>query len=125
MGVFHVFKIVRVVPNRAKHHKYQVLLYLWLIQLARKNSKLQKCFVTNCSSLLRFLMEIFICKNFGFGRQLKIGLEKVILCLIFFQQFFSIFCNTLVIRRKAKSQNGCYKKTKHVKFCKKRTFPIT
>ena len=32
------------------------------------------------------------------------------------------FCNTLVITQKAESQNGCFKKTKHAKFSKKRTF---
>ena len=30
--------------------------------------------------------------------------------------------NTSVARQKGKSQNGCFKKTKHVKFSEKRTF---
>ena len=32
-----------------------------------------------------------------------------------------IFYNSLVVRPKGKSQNGCCKKTKHVKFSEKRT----
>ena len=32
------------------------------------------------------------------------------------------FMNSSVIRQKGESQNGCFKKTKHVKFSKKRTF---
>ena len=29
---------------------------------------------------------------------------------------------SLVVRQKSESQNGCFKKTKHVKFSEKRTF---
>ena len=32
------------------------------------------------------------------------------------------FCQSSVIRQKSESQNGCFKKTKHAKFSKKRTF---
>ena len=31
-------------------------------------------------------------------------------------------CNLSVIRQKSKSQNECYNKAKHAKFCEKRTF---
>ena len=31
-------------------------------------------------------------------------------------------CKSSVIRQKGKSQNGCFKKTKHAKFSEKRTF---
>ena len=37
MGVFHIFKILQMVPNRAMHHKYSVLQrkdgYLYFFQL--------------------------------------------------------------------------------------------
>ena len=33
--------------------------------------------------------------------------------------------NLSVIRQKGESQNGCFKKTKHAKFCEKRTFLTT
>ena len=34
----------------------------------------------------------------------------------------NMFDNAMVIRQKVKSQNDCYKKTKHVKFSEKSTF---
>ena len=39
-------------------------------------------------------------------------------------QYIVTFQNiiTSVIRRKGESQNGCFKKTKHIKFSEKRTF---
>ena len=37
-------------------------------------------------------------------------------------QMVVTFLFSLVIRQKGESQNGCFKKTKHVKFSKKRTF---
>ena len=40
------------------------------------------------------------------------------------QILIEILCNwiTSVIRQKGESQNGYFKKTKHAKFCEKRTF---
>ena len=39
-----------------------------------------------------------------------------------FSSFVSQNRNSSVIRQKGKSQNGCFKKTKHTKFSEKRTF---
>ena len=35
---------------------------------------------------------------------------------------FFLVSNSLVIRQKGESQNGCFKKTKHAKFSEKQTF---
>ena len=48
----------------------------------------------------------------------------IYLILQWFDDLFDnlLFLNSSVIRQQSESQNGCFNKTKHVKFSKKRTF---
>ena len=50
-------------------------------------------------------------------------MEKLVLYPFLKSQYWDfLWINALVIRQKGESENGCYKKTKHVKFSEKRKF---
>ena len=57
MRVFHVFKIIQMVPNRAKHHKYSSWNQFLVIQLKGALSGLRQFLATE--SPLKMIKNVF------------------------------------------------------------------
>ena len=79
MGVFDVFKIVQIVPNRVKHHKW--------VKLALKYSDL---FLENSQSISteKKLLFKFFSSNFTIFRKRSIHFQNLALQKILHLKFF-------------------------------------